>query len=431
MISRKFINELPNYIGQNVTVCGFVNTVRNQGGIKFILLRDNTGFIQCVVLKSNQIAFELAGNIFNESVLKISGLLKEEKQAPGGFEILAEEIEVLSVSEAELPIPVNQDKIIDDVEVSKRMDYRWLDLRDPEKLKIFKVWTSLEEGFRKVYRDLNFVQIYTPSLVGTATEGGSEVFEVKYFDRKAYLAQSPQFYKQMAMASGFDRVFISNPMFRAEPSFTTRHLTEFTMWDFEISYVDSHHDIMDIEEKLLVSGLTQINHDLNLGIEIPSTPFPRVPFEEGKKILKSRGITSDKEGDFSPEEERELCKYVKETYNSDFVFITDYLYSERPFYSKKHEENPKLSKSFDLLYKGIEITSGAQREHRSDILEKQIAEKGLNVSDFKDYIDFFKYGCPPHGGAGIGPGRIIMQILNLSSVKESSFLPRDVKRLNP
>jgi aspartyl-tRNA synthetase len=431
MIVRKYINELSNFIGQNITVCGFVNTVRNQGGIKFILLRDNTGYIQCVVLKSNQATFDLAGNLFNETVVKITGLLKEEKQAPGGFEILAEEIEVLSTSAPELPIPVNQDKIIDDVEVSKRMDFRWLDLRDLEKLKIFKVWTSLEEGFRKVYKDLNFVQIYTPSLVGTSTEGGSEVFEVKYFERKAYLAQSPQFYKQMAMAAGFDRVFISNPMFRAEPSFTTRHLTEFTMWDFEVSFIDSHHDIMDIEEKLLVSGLTQINHDLDLGLEVPSTPFPRIPFEEGKKILKSRGVTSDKEGDFSPEEERELCKYAKETYNSDFVFITDYYYSERPFYSKKHEENPKISKSFDLLYKGIEITSGAQREHRSDVLEKQIAEKGLNVGDFKDYIDFFRYGCPPHGGAGIGPGRIVMQILNLSSVKESSFIPRDVKRLNP
>lgn len=431
VISRKYINELSNFIGQNISVCGFVNTVRNQGGIKFILLRDNTGFIQCVVLKSNTEAFELAGNLFNESVVRITGLLKEEKQAPGGFEILAEEIEVLSLSDAELPIPVNQDKIIDDVEVSKRMDYRWLDLRDPEKLKIFRVWTSLEEGFRKVYRDLNFIQIYTPSLVGTATEGGSEVFEVKYFDRKAYLAQSPQFYKQMAMASGFDRVFISNPMFRAEPSYTTRHLTEFTMWDFEVSFIDSHHDVMDIEEKLLISGITQINNDLNLGLEVPTAPFPRIPFEEAKKILKSRAINSDKENDFSPEEEREIAKYVKETFNSDFVFITDYYFSGRPFYTKKHEENPKLSKSFDLLYKGIEITSGAQREHRADVLEKQISEKGLNPEDFKDYIEFFKYGCPPHGGVGIGPGRIVMQILNLNSVKESSFLPRDVKRLNP
>lgn len=431
MISRKLIKDLPNFIGQNVTVCGFVNTVRNQGGIKFILLRDHTGYLQNVVLKSNVKAFELTSNLTNESVIKITGLLKEERQAPTGYEVLVEEIEVLSESEAELPIPVNQDKIIDETEVSKRFDYRWLDLRDPEKLKIFRVWTSLEEGFRKAYRENDFIQIYTPSLVGASTEGGTEVFEVKYFDRKAYLAQSPQFYKQMAMSAGFDRVFISNPMFRAEPSFTTRHLTEFTMWDFEMSYVDSHHDVMDMEEKLLISGFKQINEDLNLGLDVPVSPFPRIKFEDAKKILKARGVTSDKEGDLAPEEEREICKYAKEEFNSDFVFIMDYLYSERPFYSKKHEDNPKLSKSFDLLYKGIEVTSGAQREHRADVLKEQIKEKGLDVTQFEDYISFFKFGCPPHGGAGIGPGRIIMQMLNLSSVKEATYLTRDVKRLTP
>lgn len=431
MISRKYIKDLPEFIGQNVSVAGFVNTVRNQGGIKFVLIRDNTGYLQCVVLKSNTQVFELAGNLFNESVVRITGLLKEERQAPGGYEILVEEIEVLSEAAPELPIPVNQDKIIDDVEVSKRLDYRWLDLRDPEKLKIFKVWTSLEDGFRKAYRELGFTQIYTPIFMEQGSEGGSEVFEVKYFDRKAYLAQSPQFYKQMAMASGFDKVFVSNPVFRAEPSFTTRHLTEFTGWDFELSFVDSHNDVMEVEEKLIVSGLKQVEEDLNLGLEIPTIPFPKIPFYDAKKILKERGISSEKEGDMSPEEEREICRYVKETNNCDFVFITDYPSSERPFYSMRHSDNPKISKTFDLLYKGIEITSGAQREHRVDVLEKQIKEKGIEVETVADYLNFFRYGCPPHGGAGIGPGRIVMQILNLSSIKEATFLPRDVKRLNP
>jgi len=431
MISRKYIKDLPEFIGQNVSVAGFVNTVRNQGGIKFVLIRDNTGYLQCVVLKSNTQVFELAGNLFNESVVKITGLLKEERQAPGGFEILVEEIEVLSEAAPELPIPVNQDKIIDDVEVSKRLDFRWLDLRDPEKLKIFKVWTSLEDGFRKAYRELGFTQIYTPIFMEQGSEGGSEVFEVKYFDRKAYLAQSPQFYKQMAMASGFDKVFVSNPVFRAEPSFTTRHLTEFTGWDFELSFVDSHHDVMEVEEKLIVSGLKQVEEDLNLGLEIPTIPFPKIPFYDAKRILKERGISSEKEGDMSPEEEREICKYVKETSNCDFVFITDYPSSERPFYSMRHSDNSKISKTFDLLYKGIEITSGAQREHRVDVLEKQIKEKGIEVETVSDYLNFFRFGCPPHGGAGIGPGRIVMQILNLSSIKEATFLPRDVKRLNP
>lgn len=431
MISRRYIKDLPEFIGQNVSIAGFVNTVRNQGGIKFVLIRDSSGYIQCVVLKSNTEVFELAGNLFNETVVRITGLLKEERQAPGGYEILVEEIEVLSESAPELPIPVNQDKIIDDVEISKRLDYRWLDLRDPEKLKIFKVWTSLEEGFRKAYRELGFTQIYTPIFMEQGSEGGSEVFEVKYFDRKAYLAQSPQFYKQMAMASGFEKVFVSNPVFRAEPSFTTRHLTEFTGWDFELSFVDSHHDVMDVEEKLIVSGLKQIEEDLQLGLEIPTIPFPKIAFYEAKKILKDRGVNSEKEGDMTPEEEREISKYVKETHNCDFVFITDYPSAERPFYSMRHSDNPKISKTFDLLYKGIEITSGAQREHRVDVLEKQIKEKGIDIETVADYLNFFRYGCPPHGGAGIGPGRIVMQILNLSSIKEATFLPRDVKRLNP
>lgn len=431
MISRKYISELQDFIGQNVTVCGFVNTIRNQGGIKFILLRDNTGFIQCVVLKSNSVAFSLVEEIFNESVIKISGLLKEERQAPNGFEILVEEIEILSRSNPELPIPVNQDKIIDEVETSKRFDYRWLDLRDLEKQKIFKTWTYLEEGFKNQALKEGFIQIYTPSFMSSPSESGAEVFEVKYFEKKAYLAQSPQFYKQMAMASGLDRVYVSNPVFRAEPSFTTRHMTEFTGWDFEVSYIESHYDIMDFEERFLISGIENLKEKLNLEIETPKSPFPRIPLLDAKKILKDLGVESEKDGDLSPVEERKICEYVKEKYSSDFVFITDYPSSVRPFYHMRHSDNQKLTKSFDLLFKGVEITTGAQREHRYDILKQQAIEKNMLTGEIENYLEFFKYGCPPHGGVGIGPGRIVMQILNLHSVKEATFLPRDVKRLNP
>jgi len=431
MISRKYISELQDFIGQNVTICGFVNTIRNQGGIKFVLLRDNTGFIQCVVLKSNSVAFNLVEEIFNESVLKISGLLKEERQAPGGFEILVEEIEILSRSHAELPIPVNQDKIIDDIEISKRLDYRWLDLRDLEKLKIFKTWTYLEEGFKNQALKEGFVQIYTPSFMSSPSESGAEVFEVKYFEKKAYLAQSPQFYKQMAMASGFDRVFISNPVFRAEPSYTTRHMTEFTGWDFEVSYIESHEDIMDFEERFLISGFENLNQKLGLDLIVPKSPFPRLSLTEVKKILKEMGVESEKDGDLSPSEERKISEYVKDKFSSEFVFITDYPVSVRPFYHMRKSDNPKLTKSFDLLYKGVEITTGAQREHQYEKLKEQAIEKNMFSPEIENYLEFFKFGCPPHGGVGIGPGRIVMQILNLHSVKEATFLPRDVKRLSP
>jgi len=431
MINKVYIKDLPSHIGEKVSVAGFVNTIRNQGGIKFLLLRDSTGFVQCIVMKSNTQAFETIADIHLESVVLISGILKEERQAPSGFEVLIEEIEVLSESAPELPIPVNQDKIIDEVEMSKRFDHRWLDLRNPDKLKFFQAWTYLEEGFRKVFLENGFIQIYTPSFMSTASESGAEVFEVKYFDKKAYLAQSPQFYKQMAMASGFDRVFISTPVFRAEPSYTTRHMTEFTGWDFEMSFIDSHHDLMDLEEKLIISGFQQLNNKLNLDLKIPTSPFPRVSMEEAKKILNSLGVPSEKAGDLSSHEEVELGKYISEKYDSDFVFIIDYPITVRPFYHMRHQDNPKLTKSADLLYKGLEITTLAQREHRISVLEKQAQEKGMDLNELKDYLDFFRYGCPPHGGGGIGPARIIKQIFNLASVKEATYLPRDVKRLNP
>ncbi len=275
------------------------------------------------------------------------------------------------------------------------------------------------------------MQVYTPCFMSTSSETGSEVFEVKYFDRKAYLSQSPQFYKQMAMASGFEKIFCFGPVFRAEPSFTTRHVTEFTGWDFEMSFIDSHADIMDAEEDMLIAGFKNLQENLHLDIEVPAKPFPRITLKDAKKKLKAAGIKSEKENDFSPEEERELSVMIKKEFNHDFVFVTEYPIEVRPFYHMRHADNPTLTKSFDLLYKGIEITTGAQREHRVDILERQALEKGMSLEELKDYINFFRYGCPNHGGAGIGPARIVMKILDIPNIKEACFLPRDVRRLTP
>ena len=261
------------------------------------------------------------------------------------------------------------------------------------------------------------------------SESGAEVFEVKYFDGFAYLAQSPQFYKQMAIASGFERIFMTGPVFRAEPSFTTRHMTEFTGWDFEMAYIQSHHEIMDMEEGMLKAGFAKLAEAGLIESQV-ATPFARLSLAEAKTKLKAAGITSDKEGDLSPDEERGICKIVKEETGSDFVFVTDYPPATRAFYHMR-DESTGLTKSFDLLYKGVEITTGAQREHRPEILVKQAAEKGVSEASLSDYVNFFRFGCPPHGGAGIGPGRIVAQILDLASVKEATFLPRDVKRLRP
>ena len=430
-MDRTQIKDLKQKIGEKVRISGFVQARRDQGGIKFFVVRDVTGTVQVVFLKGAGEVFIKAGEVSLESVVSIEGLVKEEKQAPGGFEISAENLEILSSAEPELPIPVLEEKSGEPTDITKRLDWRWIDLRKDENLKIFKVWTELEKGFRQYWDSQDYIQIYTPSLMGTASETGSDVFKLQYFEREAYLAQSPQFYKQMAQASGFEKVFCVGPVFRAEPSFTSRHMTEFTGWDFELSYINSHFDVMSEEENLLVSGFTQLQKTVLPDLEIPSVPFPRLTMEEAKDRLSKSGIKAGRKYDLSGEEEIELSRIIKEETGHDFVFVTDWPAEARPFYHMRYENNPGVTKSFDLLYKGLEVTTGSQREHRYDVLISQAKEKGMSVESLEDYLNFFKFGCPPHGGAGIGPGRLVMKILNIPSVKEVTFLPRDVRRLKP
>ncbi len=423
------VQELKTKIGETVTIAGFVHSVRNQGKIAFLRVRDESGSVQVVSGTWNAEVFAVVKDLSPESVVQIEGLVKESKQVPEGFEIDGIKAVVLSVSDAQLPIPVALEKGAADVDVTNRFDWRWLDLRKPDSHKIFKVWTVLEQGMREYFALNNFTQIYSPALMSAASESGAEVFEVKYFEGKAYLAQSPQFYKQMAIASGFEKIFMVGPVFRAELSFTTRHMTEFTGWDFEMAYINSHHDVMDTEEAMLKSGFAKLKEAGLIEEEI-KVPFARIPFAEAKAKLQKEGITSEKAGDLSPDEERGISKLVKEETGSEFVFITDYPKDNRAFYHMR-DDVTGLTKGFDLLYKGVEITTGAQREHRYNVLIKQAAEKGLTEESLSDYLNFFKFGCPPHGGVGIGPGRIVAQILGLPSVKEVTFLPRDVKRLRP
>ena len=424
-------SELEAYKGTQVSIQGFVHALRIQSKIIFIVVRDITGIVQVVVTAESP-AFELAKTLSLESTVRVTGLVKEAPQAPQGREIECTGLEIISLAEPELPIPIVEKKGGQETEAPTRFDYRHLDLRKPEKAKIFKVWNELERGFRNYWYTNGFIQLYSPSFMSTPSESGAEVFEVNYFDRKAYLAQSPQFYKQMGIASGFERVFMVGPVFRAEASFTTRHMTEFTGWDFEMAYVESHHDVMDQEEGMIVEGFKAVRSKFpELNLEIPTRPFPRIPIAEAKNILKERGVVSDEDHDLSPEEERALSEYVKETHGHDFVFVTDYHKSKSAFYHMRLEEGSDRSRRADLLYKGIEVTTLAQREHRPHVLEAQALEKGMSLEPLKDYIGFFRYGCPPHGGAGIGPGRFIMKLLDLPNVREATYLPRDVKRLNP
>jgi len=438
-MSRLQITEAKKQGQGEVTVAGWVRNLRAHKGIIFVDLADISGIMQVVFVSNNNDNndnYNLAEKLSLESVVEVSGALqakplkKNDPNPVQDYELLASSAKLISLANENLPIPVLT-KADNEASLDNRLDWRWLDLRREENQLIFKVWTKLEEGFREYFSKNNFIQINTPCLMSTASETGSEVFEVKYFERKAYLSQSPQFYKQMAMASGLEKVFSFGPVFRAELSFTTRHVTEFTGWDFEVSYINSHVDLMDIEETLLVSGFEKIKNDLKLEVEVPTQPFPRITLAEAKKKLAAKGIKSEKDFDFSTEEEKELGIIIKAENNHDFVFVTDYPIAARPFYHMRHADNNNLTKSFDLLYRGLEITTGAEREHRIEILEKQAVEKGMDLEELKDYLNFFRYGCPGHGGVGIGPARIVMKLLGLTSVKEACYLPRDVKRLNP
>ncbi|OGZ51347.1 MAG: aspartate--tRNA(Asn) ligase, partial [Candidatus Ryanbacteria bacterium RIFCSPHIGHO2_12_FULL_47_12b] len=413
-MERVHISEIKKYVGQQVKIAGFVQIIRDQGSIKFLIIRDISGIIQVVITKASAEAMATAESLSLESVVEIIGLAKEEKQAPDGIEIAAENISVLSLASPELPIPVNE-KGQEETDIQKRLDWRWLDLRKPEKSLIFKVWTLMEQSFREYWTQNGYIEIHSPKFMSTPSESGAELFEVKYFDRKAYLAQSPQFYKQMAIAAGFEQVFEIGPVFRANQSFTSRHDTEFTGYDSEISFIESHQEVMQEESKIIQYILKRIKERYGKEILalygrdliVPAIPFPQVTMEQAKEILKKLGIPSEKDGDLSPEEERKLSEYIMEKEGHEFVFVTEYPIEVRPFYHMRLKENPKLTKSFDLLWNGLEITTGAQREHRYDILVTQAEEKGLRLEPIQFYLNFFKYGCPPHGGFGLGPSRML------------------------
>lgn len=438
-MERIHIATVKDHVGQQVTIAGFVQVIRDQGNIKFLLIRDVTGILQVVVLKSAAEAMKTAHSLSLESVVQVTGLAKEEKQAPGGFEITVETIEILSLAEPELPIPIFEKGSQEEAEQSIRLDWRWLDLRKTSHMLTFKVWTTMEEAFREYWTKNEYIEIHSPKLIGAPSESGAEVFEVKYFDRKAYLAQSPQFYKQMAMAAGFEKVFEVGPVFRAEPSFTSRHGTEFTGYDAEISYIESHYDVMAEEEKVIVHALKKVKEKYNDEIKkeferdlpIPTIPFPKLTLKEAKEILAARNVPSEKDGDLSPEEERKICEYIKERDGHEFVFITAYPPGGRAFYHMREPNDPAITKGFDLLWNGLEVTTGAQREHRYDILVAQAKEKGMKLETIQFYLNFFKYGCPPHGGYGMGPNRMIMQLLGIPNIREAMFLYRGVKRLVP
>ena len=439
MLKRLYIKDLVNKFDEEIEIQGYVDNIRNLQWVQFLILRDKTGKVQVTVEKSEEKNRELVETINNltlESTVKITGkVVKNEKVKLNGMEIIPTSIIVTSRSEEELPINY-KDK--DSVLIDTRLDYRVLDLRNEYNANIFRIQSKFVEAMREFLYQNDFIEIHTPKLIGTASESGSEVFEVKYFDRLAYLAQSPQFYKQMAMSSGFDRIFEVGPVFRAENSNTNRHTTEFTGFDLEFSFINSVEDVMDLEEELLKYALQKvkdsyedlIRDEYHQEILIPEGKIPRIKLEDLYKELENRygyKISDDAKLDLTTEAEKLSYKFSMEVYNSEFLFVTDYPKDKRAFY---HMRKNGIPQGYDLIWRGVEITTGAQREHRYKELKEQAQEKGLD-KDVQFYLEFFKYGCPPHGGFGLGIDRLTMLLLGLPSLKEAMFIFRGPNRLNP
>lgn len=439
-MDRTPVSALKDRIGQTVKVQGFLQTLRDQKKMQFIVLRDLTGLVQVALWKEGNPALaEYISRLTTETALTITGKVVENPVVKlGGIEIQLESVETDNLAAQQLPFDPFADTM---PAIDFRMDWRFIDLRRPATALIFKVQTTAEMGLREYWLKNNFIEIHSPKLMGSPSESGAELFELPYFGGKAYLAQSPQFYKQMVMAAGFDRVFEIGPVFRADPSFTSRHMTEFTSIDMEMSWVDSHDDVMQFLENMLHYVYQKVKDTygdeikelLGVDLQVPTVPFPRLPMAEAHKILKEIGyvLPPDKKGDLDPGGERALAQWVKDKYNHDFVFITDWPIEVRPFYHMRYDDQPGITKSFDLIASGLEITTGAQREHRFEVLAKQATEKGLSHEPIQFYLDFFRYGCPPHGGFGLGLSRLLMVMLNLNNVREAVLLFRGPNRLHP
>lgn len=437
-MKKIFVKDLEQYYNQEIVFQGFLDKVRDLPYVMFLVLRDGTGKVQVTIEKNEEQKklIEIIQSVSLESTLKVTGILKESPAVKlGGKEIIPSSIEITSNSEAELPFDYNKK---DNSLRETRLDYRFVDLRRSDNHLLFQIATLLEHSLREYCIQNNFMEIHSPKISGAAAESGAELFSLDYFGNTAYLSQSPQFYKQMAMASGFDKVFEIGPAFRAENSHTSYHATEINMADIEISWIQNYQEVMDFEEAWLKYAISKVYETYGPSIEKEfqakltdlEKPFARITFQEAKKILKEKfHYIGEKEDDFERKEENLLCKYAKDTFGTEFIFVTEFPFAARPFYHMLDKNGNTCS--YDLLFRGIEITTGAQREHRLDILKNQVLEKGISLESLDFYLEFFKYGMPPHGGFAIGIQRLLMLLLHIDNIREATYIYRGPTRLNP
>ena len=429
-LERTFVNEVKDSQDETILLRGWVYKIIDLSNIVFVKLRDKSGIIQLVTNKEQIEGLKL------ENAIEVIGKKSKNEKAPGGIEIIVDEIKILGRTYYDkLPFEINSYK--NKAALETQLDHRTIALRRPEIRAIFKVQNEIEQAFRDYLRSKNFEQIHTAKIIDSSTEGGSEMFTVNYFDRRSFLAQSPQFYKQMMVGAGFERVYEIGHAYRAELHNTWRHLNEYVSLDVEMGFIKDEFELMDLEEGFLDYLFKHLNKvckkELEMyKVELPNeVKIPRITLEEAHKILLEKYNKKSPIGNIDAKGEELICDYVKKEYGTEFVFLTKYPVAKRPMYTMPDDEDKTLTKSFDLIYDGLEITTGGQRINDYEMLKENIIKFGLNPEDFDFYLDTFKYGMPPHGGFAIGLERLTMKILKLSNIREATLVPRDMKRLIP
>ena len=430
-MERLLIKEVKEKSGQTVLLVGRVMNVRKLSAVTFAQLQDYTGSIQIVWENVPAEALAKVGD-----VVEITGQVRVDERAKGGCEIMGGEFKVINTNIEDLPIDLSKKDL--NLQLPTLLDWRALSLRHPKIQAIFKLYDLLLKHYGLVLRANGFTEIKTPKILGAASEGGANFFKIKYFEQSAFLAQSPQFYKQI-MVGVFERVFEIGSTFRAEPHFTTRHVNEYISLDAEMGFIEGFRDVTMMLNKVLVEVFNKIKeegaeclalHDVT-DIVVPEK-IPSVKLAEIRKIVKKKyDYALPEDTDIDPEGERLSGRYAKEEFNSDFIFITHYFWKDKPFYTMPSSDNPEETEGFDLIYKGVELVTGSQRIHKYDQLIANMKKKGIKPDGMEYYLDVFKFAMPPHGGWGMGSERLIQQLLGLGSVKEAILFPRDVKRLCP
>lgn len=427
-MERTLISQASRNIGKEILIKGRIINLREMGGISFVLIQDYSGVIQTVWEKETEAKMGDA--------VAVVGSVRKDERAKGGFEIVGKEMKIVATSIQDYPFDLS--KSILNLQLTTLLDNRALSLRHPRAQAIFKLHDILLQSYEEIMRREGFNEIKTPKLLEAASEGGGDFFQVRYYDRSAYLAQSPQLYKQI-MVGVFERVFEIGSVFRAEPSFTTRHLSEYISLDAEMGFIENFYDVTAMLNKILRQIFQYLSEKgeqyLKLyNVKTPEVPekIPHLKLSEMKEIIKKKyKYTVPEDTDIDPEGERLACQYAKEEYNCDFLFLTHYPWEHRPFYTMSDKDNPKETTGFDLIFRGVELVTGSQRIHLYDTLVANMEKKNVKPKGLEFYLEVFKYAMPPHGGWAIGSERLIQQLLGLKNVKEAVLFPRDVKRLSP